>query len=113
MSSGLLLDGINKLAPKSASAALRSLIPARRTIYIDFPGNLRPQIISISCNSTKYWEARSWDKLRLPKPFGKIYIDFSDPMDVKDDVKKIDSADDLTLYLNNHLEKLDEKIVCN
>jgi len=71
------------------------------------------QIISISCNSTKYWEARSWDKLRLPKPFGEIYIDFSDPMDVKDDIKKIDSADDLTLYLNNHLEKLDEKIACN
>ncbi len=68
------------------------------------------QIIAISCNSTKYWEARSWDKLRLPKPFGEIYIDFSEPMDVEDGARKIDSADDLTVYLNKHLEKLDEKI---
>ena len=28
------------------------------------------QIIAISCNSTSYWEAKSWDRLRLPKPFG-------------------------------------------
>ena len=68
------------------------------------------QIIAISCNSTRYWEARSWDKLRLPKPFGEIYIDFSDPMDVKGGVKNIDTADDLTVFLNNHLDKLDRNI---
>ena len=68
------------------------------------------QIIAISCNSTKYWEARSWDKLRLPKPFGEIYIDFAKPMDIEDDARKVDSADDLTVYLNKYLEKLDAKI---
>ena len=35
------------------------------------------QIIAMSCNSTTYWEAGSWDRLRLPRPFGNIYIDFS------------------------------------
>ena len=34
-------------------------------------------IVSIACTSTKYLKAGSWDKLRIPKPFGTIYIDFS------------------------------------
>ena len=36
------------------------------------------QIIAISCSSTRYWEMGSWDKLCFPKPFGEIYIEFSD-----------------------------------
>ena len=69
------------------------------------------QIIAMSCNSTTYWEAGSWDQLRLPKPFGNIYIDFSDPMEIDDSIKDVDSADDLTAFLNYHLEKLDEKVL--
>ena len=69
------------------------------------------QIIAMSCNSTTYWEAGSWDRLRLPKPFGNIYIDFSDPMEIDGSIKDVDSADDLTAFLNYHLEKLDEKVL--
>ena len=69
------------------------------------------QIIAISCNSTRFWEARSWDGLRLPKPFGKIYVDFSDPMDVKEAVNNIDNADALTIFLDDHLNQLDESIL--
>jgi len=68
------------------------------------------QIIAISCGSTKYWEAKSWDRLRLPKPFGKIYIEFSNPMPIKQTMADINSADDLTVFLNQHLDALDNQI---
>jgi lysophospholipid acyltransferase (LPLAT)-like uncharacterized protein len=68
------------------------------------------QIISISCGSTKYWEIPSWDKLRLPKPFGEVYVEFSDPMEINKNACDINNADDLTLFLNNHLDALDNTI---
>ena len=68
------------------------------------------QIIAISCGSTKYWEMKSWDKLRLPKPFGKIYVEFSNPMKINEAAYDVNSADDLTLFLNNHLNTLDNAI---
>ena len=68
------------------------------------------QIISIACGSTKYWKAKSWDSLRIPKPFGKIYIQFSDPMVLEKKMLKPENADDLTKFLNNHLYVLDDKI---
>jgi len=71
----------------------------------------KAQIISISCNSTKYWEAKSWDKLRIPKPFGKIYIDFSNPMVVTDQIKDLEHSDNLSAFLNNNLDALDQKIL--
>ena len=70
----------------------------------------KAQIVSISCGSTKYWETQSWDKLRLPKPFGKIYVEFSDPMEINENAYDANSADDLTLFLNNHLDALDNTI---
>ena len=68
------------------------------------------QIIAISCGSNKYWKAKSWDKLRIPKPFGKIYIEFSDPMIITKKMVYPDNANDLTQFLNVHLELLDNKI---
>ena len=68
------------------------------------------QIIAISCGSTRYWEAKSWDRLRLPKPFGKIYIEFSNPMPIKQTMTDINNADDLTVFLNQHLDALDNQI---
>ena len=69
------------------------------------------QIIAISCNSKNYWQAKSWDKLRIPKPFGEIFIDFSNPMDVDDNVKDINTASDLTVFLNENLDELDRSIL--
>ena len=66
------------------------------------------QIISIFGGSTKFWEIKSWDKLRLPKPFGTIYLEFSSPMDYSDDTS--DNADMLTSFLNSHLSALENKI---
>ena len=68
------------------------------------------QIIAISCGSTKYWETQSWDKLRLPKPFGKICIEFSEPMTINENMHNINDASALTSFLNVHLSALDDKI---
>ncbi len=38
------------------------------------------QVIAISVLPSRYWEFRSWDKFKLPKPFSKIYIQISDPI---------------------------------
>ena len=46
------------------------------------------QIISIFGGSTKFWEIESWDRLRIPKPFGTIYIEFSGLMDYSNDQNK-------------------------
>jgi lysophospholipid acyltransferase (LPLAT)-like uncharacterized protein len=67
------------------------------------------QIISIFGSSTKFWEIKSWDKLRIPKPFGTIYIEFSDLMDYSNDQNN--NADMLTEFLNNNLNQLNKKIV--
>jgi len=67
------------------------------------------QIISIFGGSTKFWEIKSWDKLRIPKPFGTIYIEFSDLMDYSNDQNN--NAEMLTEFLNNNLDQLNKKIV--
>ena len=68
------------------------------------------QIIAVSCSTTKYWEMGSWDKLRLPKPFGEIYVEFSNPMKITETSYDVNNADNLTLFLNNHLNALDNTI---
>jgi len=68
-------------------------------------------IVSIACTSTKYWQAKSWDKLRIPKPFGTIYVDFSEPMEVgRDNIGDVNDTDELTLFLNSRLNAVDKKI---
>ena len=64
------------------------------------------QIITISSNSTSYWELGSWDKLRIPKPFGVIYVKFSDPLDYSRD--NANNANLLTRFLNKNLVELDD-----
>ena len=66
------------------------------------------QIIAISCNSTKFWQARSWDRLHIPKPFGTIYVNFSEPMEIKDNVKDVKNTDRLNDFLNSELDRLDQ-----
>ena len=68
------------------------------------------QIITISSTSTKFWEVNSWDKLRIPKPFGTVYINISKPLNTNEDYKKIKDAKTLSQYLNDNLNELDETI---
>lgn len=64
-------------------------------------------VVAISSTCSKYWEARSWDKLRIPKPFGKITIQFSEPLD--DNICALVNEQDLTNFLNYKLDQLDNK----
>jgi len=68
----------------------------------------KSKIISISCVSTKFWTVASWDKLRIPKPFGTIYVEFSDPMIIEDN--RPSEANLLTDFLNHNLNHLDKQI---
>ncbi len=70
----------------------------------------RVQIIAVSAISTRFWELNSWDRLKIPKPFGTIYISFSKPMNYENDCSK--NADMLTVFLNNCQDELDKKILC-
>ena len=70
----------------------------------------RAQIIAISCNSTKFWQARSWDRLHIPKPFGTIHINFSEPMEIKENVKDVKNTDRLNDFLNSELDQLDQSL---
>ena len=42
------------------------------------------QIITVTGSATKYWRIKTWDSFMLPKPFGKIRIVVSPPMDIKE-----------------------------
>ena len=68
----------------------------------------KAQIIAISCNSTNFWRARSWDRLHIPKPFGTIHINFSEPMEIKENVKDVKNTDRLNDFLNSELDQLDQ-----
>ena len=40
------------------------------------------QIITITGSATKYWQMKSWDRFMLPKPFGKIQLIVSPPLNI-------------------------------
>ena len=40
------------------------------------------QMITITGSATKYWQLKSWDRFMLPKPFGRINIVVSPPMEI-------------------------------
>jgi len=37
-------------------------------------------ILTLSGTSSRYWELKSWDRFRLPKPFGRIKITVAPPL---------------------------------
>lgn len=47
---------------------------------IDIAKKSHRPIIALSCYPEKYWEFKSWDRFRLPKPFSRIIINYSPPI---------------------------------
>ncbi len=45
----------------------------------------KARIIAIAGASTKYWQFGSWDKFRIPKPFGKVRILVGAPLEIPTD----------------------------
>lgn len=63
------------------------------------------QIISMSGISTKFWQLKSWDKTRIPKPFSTIHIQFGNPFQ---GFKNSDNeVQEITEYINENYNNLD------
>ena len=66
------------------------------------------KIITVTGSATKYWELRSWDKSMLPKPFGKIQLIVSPPLEI---MKKPETTDEeveiLTKFMNFYQDEAD------
>lgn len=68
-------------------------------------------IIAISGNSTSYWQSKSWDKFRIPRPFSTIHIHISAPMifpETNDD--KTDDSNSVTQFINDNQKLCDAKV---
>jgi len=68
------------------------------------------KIITMTSTSSKFFEFNSWDKLRIPKPFSKIDIHFSPPLDI--DEKQVDNMGEseyLTDFINQFEHKIDQE----
>ncbi len=65
------------------------------------------KIITMTSTSSKFFEFNSWDKLRIPKPFSKIDIHFSPPLDI--DEKQVDDMGE-SEYLTNFINQFERRI---
>ena len=41
-------------------------------------------IVILNCRPSRYWQAKSWDRFVIPKPFGTIEYYASEPIDISD-----------------------------
>ena len=56
------------------------------------------KIITITGSATKYWQINSWDKFLLPKPFGRIEIIISPPLEIGS--KSISTEEEVNILSN-------------
>ena len=60
------------------------------------------QILMITGTSSSYKEMNSWDKFRLPKPFGKVEVTISGPMVFPENIQSGEGSE----YLSNFMNKI-------
>ena len=66
------------------------------------------QIITITGSATKYWQMKSWDRFMLPKPFGKIQLIVSPPLDITEALKKPEEEVQLLSdFMNQYQDEAD------
>ena len=72
------------------------------------------KIISVTGSATKYWQVKSWDRFMLPKPFGKIQIVVSAPMDIPEQLstseEEVRFLSEFINYYQNKADRLTGKI---
>ena len=64
------------------------------------------QIITITGSATKYWQIKSWDRFMLPKPFGKIQLIVSPPLNITEELK---TAKEEVQYLSDFMNKYQDE----
>lgn len=70
--------------------------PGSLTLARKYNANL----LMITGTAKSYWEFKSWDKFRLPKPFGKILITISPPMELPREIKQGSGSPYLSKFMN-------------
>ena len=72
------------------------------------------KIITVTGSATKYWQVKSWDSFMLPKPFGKIQIVVSAPMDIPEQLstseEEVRFLSEFINYYQDKADRLTEKI---
>ena len=65
-------------------------------------------MVTITGSATKFWQINSWDRFMLPKPFGRIEIVVSPPIEIltppannEEEVKLLSN------YMNHYQDKAD------
>ncbi len=64
------------------------------------------QIITITGSATKYWQIKSWDRFMLPKPFGKIQLIVSPPLNITEELK---TAEEEVQYLSDFMNQYQDE----
>ena len=64
------------------------------------------QIITITGSATKYWQMKSWDRFMLPKPFGRIQLIISPPLD---NTEKLKSAEEEVQHLSDFMNQYQDE----
>ena len=67
-------------------------------------------IIFFACHASRYWQLRSWDKTRIPKPFSTVTLYWSDEIDVertKDKERQVTAQKELEAKLIAFSERAD------
>ena len=66
------------------------------------------QIITITGSATKYWQMKSWDRFMLPKPFGKIQLIVSPPLEITEELKTAEEEVQLLSdFMNQYQDDVD------
>ena len=67
------------------------------------------KIITVTGSATKYWQMKSWDRFMLPKPFGKIQIIVSSPMDITEKPSESEvEVQILSEFMNRYQDEADQ-----
>ncbi len=67
------------------------------------------KIITVTGSATKYWQMKSWDRFMLPKPFGKIQIVVSTPMDITEKPSTAEKEVQLlSRFMNRYQDEVDK-----
>ena len=68
------------------------------------------QIITVTGSATSYWQINSWDKFMLPRPFGKIHLIVSPPLEITNKLKTADEEIQiLSDFLNLYQDEADKQ----
>lgn len=62
-------------------------------------------IIPFTWTSDRYWELKTWDKMRIPKPFSRILVSIGDPLAVSETL----TIEEETLTLQSHLRRFSNR----